>query len=153
MRWSVDPRDAKRVIGGSGETVCYADTYMIARKIVRDHRQFWEEKERVDMDGAKLIAAERERQIVAEYWTPQHDDQHRLAELTLAGFSYASLAASQVRLGAGCVNERLPVYWPWDEAWWRPSEDPIRNLIKAGALIAAEIDRLQRAQQTNGGML
>ena len=30
---------------------------------------------------------------------------------------------------------------------WTP--DLIRNLIKAGALIAAEIDRLQRAAQTD----
>jgi hypothetical protein len=36
--------------------------------------------------------------------------------------------------------------WPWDPSWWKPSPDPIRNLVKAGALIAAEIDRLQRRQ-------
>jgi hypothetical protein len=35
--------------------------------------------------------------------------------------------------------------WPWDASWWKPSNDPVRNLVKAGALIAAEIDRLQRA--------
>lgn len=34
--------------------------------------------------------------------------------------------------------------WPWHSSWWKPSDDPIRNLVKAGALIAAEIDRLQR---------
>lgn len=44
----------------------------------------------------------------------------------------------------------LPVHssspdWPWDEEWWKPSLDPIRNLEKAGALIAAEIDRLEAA--------
>lgn len=32
--------------------------------------------------------------------------------------------------------------WPWDMKWWKPSDDPIKNLVKAGALIAAEIDRL-----------
>jgi hypothetical protein len=36
------------------------------------------------------------------------------------------------------------IFWPWDQDWWKPSPDPIRNLVKAGALIAAEIDRLQR---------
>lgn len=36
--------------------------------------------------------------------------------------------------------------WPWDENWWKPSLDPIRNLVKAGALLAAEIDRLQRSK-------
>ena len=33
--------------------------------------------------------------------------------------------------------------WPWDFKWWKPSDDPVKDLIKAGALIAAEIDRLQ----------
>jgi hypothetical protein len=33
--------------------------------------------------------------------------------------------------------------WPWDESWWKPG-DRIRELAKAGALIAAEIDRLNR---------
>jgi len=36
--------------------------------------------------------------------------------------------------------------WPWDEEWWKPDNDAVRNLAKAGALIAAEIDRLQRLQ-------
>lgn len=34
--------------------------------------------------------------------------------------------------------------WPWERKWWKPSNEPIKNLIKAGALIAAEIDRLQK---------
>ena len=43
-------------------------------------------------------------------------------------------------------------YWPWDMKWWKPSdEDPIRNLVKAGALIAAEIDRLQRRTEPAKG--
>ena len=33
--------------------------------------------------------------------------------------------------------------WPWAKKWWKPSDDPVRNLVKAGALIAAEIDRLE----------
>lgn len=32
--------------------------------------------------------------------------------------------------------------WPWREESFKPSDDQIRNLTKAGALIAAEIDRL-----------
>lgn len=38
--------------------------------------------------------------------------------------------------------------WPWDNKWWKPSDDPIKNLIKAGALIAAEIDRLNAIDKT-----
>jgi hypothetical protein len=93
--------------------------------------------------GIELMSSERKRQIDVEGWTPEHDADHTLAELALAGLSYVSVAASQVRLRDGCVKERLPVYWPWSDNWWKPSDDPIRNLVKAGALIAAEIDRLQ----------
>jgi hypothetical protein len=96
-------------------------------------------------NGVELIAAERARQISAEGWTPEHDDTHRLAQMTLAAASYAWLAASQVRLGGSCLNPAPKgMYWPWADEWWKPSANPIRNLVKAGALIAAEIDRLQR---------
>lgn len=41
-----------------------------------------------------------------------------------------------------------PTYdWPWARKWWKPSPDPIRNLVKAAALLMAEIDRLIRKQQ------
>lgn len=37
--------------------------------------------------------------------------------------------------------------WPFSQEWWKPTpDDRIRELAKAGALIAAEIDRLQRMQ-------
>ena len=38
--------------------------------------------------------------------------------------------------------------WPFDAIWLKLTDDPIRNLVKAGALIAAEIDRLQRAGES-----
>lgn len=37
----------------------------------------------------------------------------------------------------------IPDQWPWSADWWKPSEDEFRNLEKAGALIAAEVDRLE----------
>jgi hypothetical protein len=36
----------------------------------------------------------------------------------------------------------VPREWPWDSKWWKPGER-IRELEKAGALIAAEIARLE----------
>lgn len=86
------------------------------------------------MNGAALITAERDRQITVEGWTPEHDDEHAHNELAFAAMSYLREA-----LDMDGIFE-----WPWDRSWWRPSDDPIRNLVKAGALIAAEIDRLQR---------
>jgi hypothetical protein len=45
-----------------------------------------------------------------------------------------------------------PRDWPdnWSEDWFKASVDPIRNLVKAGALIAAEIDRIQQQETRNG---
>jgi hypothetical protein len=96
------------------------------------------------MSGAELIAQERERQITQEGWMPEHDDQHTSGEMANAARSYAKVSSLQ----ACHITPRKisPLEWPWDEEWWKPSPDPIRNLQKAGALIAAEIDRLQRLQ-------
>jgi hypothetical protein len=90
------------------------------------------------MTGVEMIAAERERQVNSEGWDASHDDEHDSGELTEAAIAYAE--ASQWE-----EHEGTPVNWPWDEKWWKPSPDPIRNLTKAGALIAAEIDRLIRS--------
>ena len=91
--------------------------------------------------GAFKIAAERQRQIEVEGWTPEHDAEHKNGELSLAARCYAQTAQAQICGWSSGAPERT---WPWSNKWWKPSDDPIRNLVKAGALIAAEIDRLQR---------
>jgi hypothetical protein len=90
------------------------------------------------MTGNELIAAERQRQIDVEGWTPEHDDKHTTGALALAAACYAE---------RGLGDATWDWHWPWSPDWWKPSKDPIRNLAKAGALIAAEIDRLQRAEK------
>jgi hypothetical protein len=92
--------------------------------------------------GAELIAEERARQVSREGWTPEHDDEHPAGSLEIAGRCYAKHAHGQL-LGF-IAPHGTPMLWPWDSQWWKPSDDPVRNLVKAGALIAAEIDRLQR---------
>ena len=80
--------------------------------------------------GAQLILAERRRQIEAEGWSPFHDDKHRRRELAKAAESYLSTHSSpdvtaprRPGLAAPCWN------WPWAKKWWKPSADPIRNLV------------------------
>jgi len=98
--------------------------------------------------GIELIADERERQITQEGWTPEHDDCHRSGELNDAAIGYSQAAAYQARgESLAMIMSAVPagmIRWPWEDSWWKPSVDPVRNLTKAGALIAAEIDRLQR---------
>jgi len=103
------------------------------------------------MNGVQLIAAERTRQIEDEKWSPAHDDRHKKFQLSLAASSYIAVVASPDEWAAEHGTQPAPCHdWPWAKKWWKPSDDPIRNLVKAGALIAAEIDRLQRAQAKGG---
>ena len=95
------------------------------------------------MSGVELIAVERERQVSVEGWTPEHDDTHTKGEMADAGACYALEAAHNSAYVAG---RWMAILWPWSTEWWKPSHDRIRNLVKAGALIAAEIDRLQRLE-------
>lgn len=94
--------------------------------------------------GAELIAEERIRQIEKEGWSAEHDDEEHGggAGLVRAAIYYAMEEAD---VPDDDDLNLLPFAWPWSEQWWKPEdEDPIRNLTKAGALIAAEIDRLNR---------
>lgn len=97
------------------------------------------------MNGADLIKAERKRQVIAEGWSSDHDDSHDLFELTRAAICYARAAA-----GGGGSKTEEPGDWPWTHACWKPKDDEVRMLTIAGALIAAEIDRLLREQAEKG---
>lgn len=90
------------------------------------------------MTAIEDIAAERQRQIEVEGWTPEHDDEHGNEELAHAAACYA-LGTREV----GTNPDNLTYIWPWHADWWKPS-DRRRQLVKAGALIAAEIERLDR---------
>jgi hypothetical protein len=100
------------------------------------------------MNGIELIAAERQRQIDVEGWTREHDDELFKGELAAAAVCYADEAFVQSYEPWSRRDDAIAPYgWPFDSlAFWKPSDDTIRNLVKAGALIAAEIDRLQRAK-------
>mgnify|MGYP000899174808 CR=1 FL=1 len=89
-----------------------------------------------ETNAARDVLAERRRQIEVEGWTPEHDDEHGAGEMAAAAACYALNAA-----GCGCEVARN---WPWDGSWWKPSTAR-RDLVKAAALILAEIERLDRA--------
>lgn len=108
--------------------------------------------------GIQLIRDERNRQIKVEGWTFAHDDKHANGELSDAAACYAAGTWKILKDGGYCQWEEqcrsldngwpCNTLWPWHRDWWKPTPDNrIRELVKAGALIAAEIDRLQRAAQ------
>jgi hypothetical protein len=87
-------------------------------------------------DALRDVAAERRRQIEVEGWTPDHDDAtHLPGEMALAACCY-------------CVadeNEAPPAVWPWAAQWWKP-KDRRRNMVRAAALLLAEIERHDRME-------
>jgi hypothetical protein len=116
-----------------------------------------------ECEGTALIARERLRQVSVEGWTAEHDDEHDGGEMAMAAACYAApTLLYQIETRANQIFFSDP--WPWDDRWdkrqhegnvildnemSRP-EERIRQLIKAGALIAAEIDRLQRRAAGEG---
>ena len=94
--------------------------------------------------GIELIAKERQRQIEVEGWTKEHDAKHTDDTLALAASCYAIPSVLRHYCYSPTRKAIIPVFWPWDKEYWKPCpQDRIRELVKAGALIAAEIDRLQ----------
>jgi len=92
--------------------------------------------------GVKLIAYERWRQITVEEFGPDRDDKYTGGELVEAAMCYAA-----DHFGLTYTEDGSPAGWPWDPSWFKPTpNDRIRELAKAGALIAAEIDRLLRSE-------
>lgn len=86
------------------------------------------------------IGEERMRQVEIEGWTEAHDDKWINAELAAAAASYAWPRDGKMQDG-----RIVPKQWPWHWSWWKVAGQR-RNLIKAGALIVAEIERLDRVE-------
>ncbi|MHC9098251.1 hypothetical protein [Pseudomonas aeruginosa] len=94
------------------------------------------------------VQAERRRQITAEGWTPERDDEHSHGQMARAAACYALAGSSAPSDGTAALLVSLA--WPWDEQWWKPSTAR-RDMVKACALALAEIERLDRATATQGG--
>ena len=80
------------------------------------------------------VAAERSRQVSREGWTLEHDDSHDRGEMAFA---------------AACYVLEDTRHWPWDMKWWKP-KNRRRDLVRAAALLVAEIERLDRTSLTSG---
>lgn len=93
--------------------------------------------------GAEMISIERQRQISKEGYTQEHDDERSGGTLVTAAIAYAIAAQRQFHFGKIDLDFVGEMYWPFGAGSWKP-KNQIHNLTVAGALIAAEIDRLQR---------
>lgn len=106
------------------------------------------------------VLAERHRQVHDEALTPMHDDRHRRGEMARAAACYALSSIDDkpvsATLAANFAGQTVwggqvaltTLLWPWGAMWWKAG-DRRRSLVKAAALIVAEIERIDRAANRN----
>lgn len=129
----------RRINEDSGNTISGDLTITIPsdEDLDDDGNYIGSDPEFMENTAIELISKERHRQINVEGWTTEHDADHTDNSIAMAAVCYA-----------------LPYYerdidnmWPWDKKSWKPTpENRIKELIKAGALIVAEIDRLSAVE-------
>jgi hypothetical protein len=98
------------------------------------------------MTGIELIIQERKRQIDGKGFTTVHDSQHDDDELALFACDYAMPHAMTAGRPGLTATVNPDAFYPltWQPHWAKRNEHSrIEQLAIAGALIAAEIDRLQ----------
>lgn len=109
--------------------------------------------------GLRRIIAERIEQIELHGYTPDRDN-YIAGELSRAAMAYILFDQADDRrlvevdgniiVDPAFVATFAAAHWPWDASTFKPSRDPRKNLMKAGALIAADLDRLYRKESRNG---
>ena len=104
----------------------------------------------IDLSAAFAdVLRERERQISSEGFSLEHDDRHDAGELAKASVCIALEALSRRDFFAGAalasVRVTVSLIWPWAPDWWRP-KDYRRDLVRAAALLVAEIERVDRLE-------
>lgn len=115
--------------------------WLIFTDIIQAVRESLADIKPVEMTGGLAMLRERVRQLTVEGWTPEHDRQHKPRELAEAGMSYV-IAGHALMTGEKFDMIAAPMAaWPWEPSWWKPSTDPLRNLEKGCALLAAAYDR------------
>jgi hypothetical protein len=98
------------------------------------------------------VIKERARQVSAEGFDSVHDDGHTPGEMARAAACYCG-TARLVLMGISPERDiiaQAPELWPWEAASWKPGP-PRRDLVRAAALLIAEIDRLDRSAARKSG--
>ncbi len=114
------------------------------------------------MQVSKEILSERLRQIGEEEFSAERDDKYFNEELSMAAACYALTDEARdciVSVENLCLKQYekgllKEFIWPFKKEWWKPSPDNRRReLIKAAALIIAEIERLDRKESGKNARL
>ncbi len=128
--------------------------YAMSNRVLGAHGGFLDRAPESIPAAWRDVIVERERQLNVEGWTPEHDDEHDPGALAAAATAYALHAADVLNpssQGDASYEHTVPPMWPWSADWWKPSGSGTnqagarRDLIKAAALIFAEIEKDDRA--------
>ncbi|WP_213761757.1 hypothetical protein [Caballeronia sp. dw_19] len=141
-----------RVFKEFRKNACLPSDDRISESFIKAGRMLLGASQAATTDAARDVLAERVRQTTVEGLTPDHDDEHSNFEMALAASYYAIHTAAAVlpEPSGNAPSKRYNMFqhadavWPWAVTWRKPT-DSRRNLVKAGALILAEIERLDRA--------
>lgn len=92
------------------------------------------------ISGVEMINIERDRQINELGYDYTNDCLYANNQLSDAAICYAMTPDTRDFENEEGASLNLAI-WPWDDKYWKPApEDRVRELVKAGALIAAQID-------------
>lgn len=89
-------------------------------------------------EAVRDVLLERARQINGEGFGVARDDAYVSGELAQAAACYAASSHSR-------DISYMSHLWPWASEWWKPGTTR-EDLLKSGALILAEIERIDRAR-------
>jgi len=98
--------------------------------------------ERGSYSVAGEVLKERIRQITVEGYTTEGDDRYTTGQLADAASAFAVWAYTW-NMPPKCTH--IPAGWPWAPETWKPTSQR-QMLIKAGTLILAELERLDRME-------
>jgi hypothetical protein len=118
---------------------------------LRAYREHHQAKDGTETSlAARNVLAERQRQVNREGYSHENDDAHILGELGAYAAFYAMPPAARdwPAEGTGYGATWGEAIVPWNWAAPKPG-DRRGELVKAGALILAEIERLDRAIGSN----
>lgn len=97
------------------------------------------------MNGVESIAAERARQIAEEGFNTENDAGYIKGELVRAAICYLLVRSRLSGMALSLGMTMFEHLWPFSKEWWKPKSRR-EDLIRAGALIAAELDRMDDAK-------
>lgn len=122
----------------------------------------WNKREMGTQKVLVELFKERVKQILHDHYDFEHDAKHSPGCLARAGAAYALLdvKAPAITYHSDGMKASFQMelkllssfLWPWDDDSFKP-KDPRRNLVRAAALIIAEIERMDRAAELKAAAL